>query len=131
MIWGRNNAKFEAYYSLPPEDVWVALSSDTKAEFKILRKDVQDLVQASNVLLGLSIFETFVNLALRSIDDQVGEFGAFVATPVSRSDHAHRGPRWLFAQGLTIPITQRSTTDSEIYRRLGRMLRLLFTASRD
>ena len=43
-------------------------NSQARTEFKDLRRDFQDLVQASFTLLGLPIFETFANLTLDALD---------------------------------------------------------------
>lgn len=52
----------------PSSDVVTSWDSDTRTDFKGLRRDVQDLVQASFTLLGLSIFETFAHLAMSALD---------------------------------------------------------------
>jgi hypothetical protein len=54
----------------PSSDVVASWDSETRTDFKALRRDVQDLVQASFTLLGLSIFETFAHLAMSALDRQ-------------------------------------------------------------
>ena len=54
----------------PSQDVVASWDSETRTDFKALRRDLQDLVQASWMLLGLSIFENFARLTLNALDRQ-------------------------------------------------------------
>ena len=54
----------------PSPDVVFAWDSETLTDFKALRRDLRDLIQASFTLLGMPIFETFAGLAVAAIDRQ-------------------------------------------------------------
>ena len=43
--------------------------ADAQANFKSFRADVEDLLQCSNTLLGVGVFERFADLALQSLND--------------------------------------------------------------
>ncbi|MCJ1285127.1 hypothetical protein MMC26_004465 [Xylographa opegraphella] len=52
---------------LPPPDITSSWDHDTRTGFKAFRADVEDLLQSSYTLLGLSLFERFVQLALHAL----------------------------------------------------------------
>ena len=52
---------------LPPPDVTSSWDHDTRTAFKAFRADVEDLLQSSYTLLGVSLFERFVQLALHAL----------------------------------------------------------------
>jgi len=54
----------------PSSDVVASWDSEIRTDFKALRRDLQDLVQASFTLLGLPIFETFAHLAMDALNRQ-------------------------------------------------------------
>ncbi|MCJ1404831.1 hypothetical protein MMC11_008057 [Xylographa trunciseda] len=52
---------------LPPPDITSSWDHDTRIGFKAFRADVEDLLQSSYTLLGLSLYERFVHLALHAL----------------------------------------------------------------
>ena len=54
----------------PPVEVMTTWGSDARSSFQSFRNDVQDILQISYTLLGLSIFEKFAWLALKALDDR-------------------------------------------------------------
>ena len=52
---------------LPPPDIISSWDHDTRTGFKAFRADVEDLLQSSYTLLGLSLFGRFVQLALYAL----------------------------------------------------------------
>ena len=53
---------------LPPTEILTSTwDSDARINFKAFRADVEDLLQSSYTLLGVSIFKRFANLALESL----------------------------------------------------------------
>ncbi|KAI9818503.1 MAG: hypothetical protein M1827_000562 [Pycnora praestabilis] len=55
---------------LPPYETVASWDSEVRKGFKDFRTDVSDLLQSSYTLLGVGIFEKFVNLAIRSFDNR-------------------------------------------------------------
>lgn len=55
---------------LPSPEVIATWDAETRTDFKTLRRDLQDLVQASFTLLEMPIFETFAGLAVTSLHRQ-------------------------------------------------------------
>lgn len=51
----------------PSEDITALWDSETRTDFGNLRRDLQDLVQASFTLLGQTLFETFAKEALEAL----------------------------------------------------------------
>ena len=54
---------------LPPPDITSSWDHDTRTGFKAFRADVEDLLQSSYTLLGLDLFERFVQFALQALCD--------------------------------------------------------------
>ncbi|MCJ1394195.1 hypothetical protein MMC18_007073 [Xylographa bjoerkii] len=52
---------------LPPPDITSSWDHETRMGFKAFRADVEDLLQSSYTLLGLSLYERFVQLALHAL----------------------------------------------------------------
>ncbi len=55
-------------YPLP--EVLSSWDSEVRKGFKDFRTDVRDLLQSSYTFLGIEIFETFTNIAVRSLDNR-------------------------------------------------------------
>ncbi|KAH0538597.1 hypothetical protein FGG08_004798 [Glutinoglossum americanum] len=62
-----------AKIKVPPRDIGASWDSESRVGFNDFRKDVADLLQAAYPLLGIEIFEKFINLALRSLKTQAWE----------------------------------------------------------
>lgn len=54
----------------PPSNIAATWNSDARGGFQSFRSDVQDLLQTSYTLLGISIFEKFAWLALQALQDR-------------------------------------------------------------
>ena len=52
---------------LPPPDITSCWDHDTRIGFKAFRADIEDLLQSSYTLLGLSLYERFIQLALHAL----------------------------------------------------------------
>lgn len=52
---------------MPPAEITATWDSEIRAGFKAFRADVEDLLQSSYTLLGISIFQQFANSAFQSL----------------------------------------------------------------
>ncbi|KAI9784990.1 MAG: hypothetical protein M1839_001186 [Geoglossum umbratile] len=62
-----------AKIKMPPREIGASWDSESRVGFNDFRKDVADLLQAAYPLLGIEIFEKFINLALRSLKTEAWE----------------------------------------------------------
>ena len=62
-----------AKIKMPPREIGAGWDSESRVGFNDFRKDVADLLQAAYPLLGIEIFEKFINLALRSLKAEAWE----------------------------------------------------------